>query len=169
MGVWCIHHFRRLTSIAIIFTTSQGFFIFIFFCVIVKEGRELWINLLCCGRKLPSTPLYKNSGGEVSTGMRNNPMKLLKLSSMYFHSPSTTSSMQNDKTHVRIPLLLLCKSKVVEEQNDIRIFYRMHKRDYRYPFSAHALEGRTNFYSNKVYNLVIHTAHGEPSAITQSL
>ena len=43
------------------------------------------------------------------------------------------------------------------------------KGDYRYPFSAHALEGLTNFYSNKVYNLVTHTAHGEPSAITQSL
>ena len=97
MGVWYIHHFRRLTSIAM-FTSSQGFFIFIFFCVIVKEGRELWINLLCCGHKLPSTPLYKNSGGEGSTGMQNNPMKLLKLSSMYFCSPLTTSSMQNDKT-----------------------------------------------------------------------
>ena len=81
-----------------IFTTLQGFFIFIFFCVIGKEGRELWINLLCCGCKLPSTPFYKKSGGEGSTGMRNNPMKLLKLSSMYFRRPSTTSSMQNDKT-----------------------------------------------------------------------
>ena len=96
MGVWCIHHIRCLTSIAM-FTTSQGFFIFIFFCVIGKEGRELWINLLCCGCKLPSTPLYKKSGGEGYTGMQNNPMKLLKLSSMYFCSPSTTSSMQNVK------------------------------------------------------------------------
>ena len=79
------------------FTSSQGFFIFIFICVIGKEGRELWINLLCCGHKLPSIPLYKKSG-EGSTGMQNNPMKLLKLSSMYFRRPSTTSSMQNDKT-----------------------------------------------------------------------
>ena len=78
-----------------IFTTSQGFFIF--FCIIGKEGRELWINLLCCGRKLPSTPLYKKSE-EGSTGIRNNPMKLLKLSSIYFRRPSTTSSMQNEKT-----------------------------------------------------------------------
>lgn len=38
-------------------------------------------------------------------------------------------------------------------------------KEYHYPFSAHALEGLTNFYSNKVYNLVTDTAHGEPIAI----
>ena len=36
-----------------IFNSLQGFFIFLFFCVLGKEGRELWLQLLCCGRKIP--------------------------------------------------------------------------------------------------------------------
>ena len=34
-----------------IFNSLQGFFIFLFFCVFGKEGRELWLQMLCCGRK----------------------------------------------------------------------------------------------------------------------
>ena len=36
-----------------IFNSLQGFFIFLFFCVFGKEGRELWLKVLCCGRKIP--------------------------------------------------------------------------------------------------------------------
>ena len=36
-----------------IFNSLQGFFIFLFFCVFGKEGRELWLQELCCGRKVP--------------------------------------------------------------------------------------------------------------------
>ena len=36
-----------------IFNSLQGFFIFLFFCVLGKEGRELWLQVLCCGRKIP--------------------------------------------------------------------------------------------------------------------
>ena len=36
-----------------IFNSLQGFFIFLFFCVFGKEGRELWLQMLCCGRKIP--------------------------------------------------------------------------------------------------------------------
>ena len=43
-----------------IFNSLQGFFIFLFFCVFGREGRELWLKVLCCGRKIPgvtaSTP-----------------------------------------------------------------------------------------------------------------
>ena len=38
-----------------IFNSLQGFFIFLFFCVFGKEGRELWLKVLCCGRKKPGT------------------------------------------------------------------------------------------------------------------
>ena len=37
-----------------IFNSLQGFFIFLFFCVFGREGRELWLKVLCCGRKVPS-------------------------------------------------------------------------------------------------------------------
>ena len=36
-----------------IFNSLQGFFIFLFFCVFGREGRELWLKVLCCGRKIP--------------------------------------------------------------------------------------------------------------------
>ena len=36
-----------------ILNSLQGFFIFLFFCVFGKEGRELWLQVLCCGRKVP--------------------------------------------------------------------------------------------------------------------
>ena len=36
-----------------IFNSLQGFFIFLFFCVFGREGRELWLKVLCCGKKIP--------------------------------------------------------------------------------------------------------------------
>ena len=36
-----------------IFNSLQGFFIFLFFCVLGKEGQEFWLHVLCCGRKIP--------------------------------------------------------------------------------------------------------------------
>ena len=36
-----------------IFTSLQGFFIFLFFCVFGREARELWLQVLCCGKKIP--------------------------------------------------------------------------------------------------------------------
>ena len=36
-----------------IFNSLQGFFIFLFFCVFGREGRELWLKVFCCGRKIP--------------------------------------------------------------------------------------------------------------------
>ena len=38
-----------------IFTSLQGFFIFLFFCVFGREARELWLKVLCCGKKIPGT------------------------------------------------------------------------------------------------------------------
>lgn len=35
-----------------IFNSLQGFFIFLFFCVLGKEARELWLQFLCRGRKI---------------------------------------------------------------------------------------------------------------------
>ena len=35
-----------------IFNSLQGFFIFVFFCVLGKEARELWLQFLCRGRKI---------------------------------------------------------------------------------------------------------------------
>ena len=47
-----------------ILNSLQGFFIFLFFCVFGKEGRELWLEVLCCGRrKIPgiTVPTQSNT------------------------------------------------------------------------------------------------------------
>ena len=36
-----------------IFTFIQSFSIFLFFCVFGKEARELWLQVLCGGKKIP--------------------------------------------------------------------------------------------------------------------
>lgn len=35
-----------------ILNSLQGFFIFLFFCAFRKESRELWLQVLCCRRKI---------------------------------------------------------------------------------------------------------------------
>ena len=47
-----------------ILNSLQGFFIFLFFCVFGKEGRELWLQVLCCRRrKIPgiTVPIQSNT------------------------------------------------------------------------------------------------------------
>ena len=44
----------------VIFNTMQGFFLFLFFCVIGKDAREEWLKLLTCNR-------YKKKKGRYST------------------------------------------------------------------------------------------------------
>ena len=65
-----------------IFNSLQGFFIFLFFCVLGKDTRELWLQVLCCGRKIPGItvsthstkqPKYATLGkpNTSSTGLRS--------------------------------------------------------------------------------------------------
>ena len=65
-----------------IFNSLQGFFIFLFFCVFGKDGRELWLQVLCCGRKIPGVTVSTQSNikqpkyatlGSTSTGLRSAP------------------------------------------------------------------------------------------------
>ena len=67
-----------------IFNSLQGFFIFLFFCVLGKDTRELWLQVLCCGRKIPGItvstrstkqPKYATLGkpNTSSTGLRSPP------------------------------------------------------------------------------------------------
>ena len=58
-----------------VFNSSQGFFLFLFFCVLNNEARKSWKHILCChykrssppvSRTKASNPLYP-SGGSRST------------------------------------------------------------------------------------------------------
>ena len=71
-----------------VFNSLQGFFIFLFFCVFGKDGRELWLQVLCCGRKIPGITVSTHSNikqskyatlrklsepNSTSTGLRSAP------------------------------------------------------------------------------------------------
>ena len=87
-----------------IFTSLQGFFIFIFFCVLGKEARELWITLLCCRQKQPGSSIHhktsissiKSSGGKASTRKLANLLKLPSLHSIYIRPSTTNTSTEID-------------------------------------------------------------------------
>ena len=51
-----------------IFNSFQGFFIFLFFCVLGSEARELWIQLICRGRKIPGISGPSTAGKVTSRG-----------------------------------------------------------------------------------------------------
>ena len=78
-----------------IFNSLQGFMLFVFFCVISKESRELWMQLLCSRRKPFSSAgtlsktrkglkqsMGTSSKSPFSTGVRSRTGSLLPPSSI---------------------------------------------------------------------------------------
>ena len=49
-----------------VFNSLQGFFIFIFFCVLSPDVRQLWLQTITCGRYVASKP-SSYSGGKKTT------------------------------------------------------------------------------------------------------
>ena len=93
------------------FNSLQGFFIFVFFCVLGKEARELWLQFLCRGRKIRwittstagsrphkgGAPPSSNISGTVgSRGTTNTHLRSSSLDSIYFRRPSGTPSIGAD-------------------------------------------------------------------------
>ena len=61
---------RASTAFQVLFVICnafQGFFIFLFFCVLSKDGRESWLVLLSCGRYKPKS-LYPSQAKNGSSG-----------------------------------------------------------------------------------------------------
>ena len=53
----------------VVFNSLQGFFIFLFFCVLGRDGRELWLEVLLCGR-YKSSYLHQSSTSTFSAEKR---------------------------------------------------------------------------------------------------
>ena len=63
----------------VICNAFQGFFIFLFFCVLSKDGRESWLVLLSCGRYKPKS-LYPLQAKNGSSGANATQKKFLTSS-----------------------------------------------------------------------------------------
>ena len=75
-----------------VFASFQGFFIFLFFCVLNKEARESWRELLSCGRyksELLHPSQYKNTSSAGSGPTKRK----LKTGSTEFTSAYSTSAI----------------------------------------------------------------------------
>ena len=94
-----------------IFNSLQGFFIFLFFCVFGKEGRDLWLQVLCCGRKISgftataqpninllkyNTPEKSSKPDSINTGPRFTPPTSIQNSS--FQSCSIPKGFTENET-----------------------------------------------------------------------
>ena len=81
-----------------IFNSPQGFFIFLFFCVFGKEGREFWFQVLCCGKKISgftpkAQPKYTAPGkslkpDSINTGLKSGPTTCTSIPNSAFQSCS---------------------------------------------------------------------------------
>ena len=94
------------------FNSLQGFFIFMFFCVLGKETRELWLQFLCRGRKIRwittstagsrprkgTAPASTSdvSGTVGSSGTTNTQLRSSSLDSIYLRRPSGAPSIGAD-------------------------------------------------------------------------
>ena len=95
--------------IFVICNAFQGFFIFFFLCVFNKDARDLWLELLSCGRyqskRLHSSQVkYTRSGGNktTSSGLRNSNL-LLPISSKSGYNSSIKDNSKEER-HTDIPL-----------------------------------------------------------------
>ena len=63
----------------VIFNTLQGFFLFVFFCIIGKDAREEWIHFLTCGKPTRikiSTTASKAEGHKSKSATESSCMAL---------------------------------------------------------------------------------------------
>ena len=126
-------------TLFVIFNSLQGFFIFLFFCVFGREGRELWLKVLCCGKKIPgvtaSTPptarrqprpttQRPSEPSTISSGLRSGPPTSTRRiasqsSSIAFKSsvPSESETSQGVSTVEENPTAL--RLEALEEESQI--------------------------------------------------
>ena len=90
----------------------QGFFIFLFFCVLSKEGRESWLELLSCGH-YKSKSLYPSQTKNSSSSANATQKKFISSSTGLTDSNITSaissktgynSSIDDKERYTNVPL-----------------------------------------------------------------
>ena len=79
-----------------IFNSFQGFFIFLFFCVLGSEARELWIQLICRGRKIPGISGASRGRYGTGTGISSRPTVSTAVSSTVFKASVVSESVASE-------------------------------------------------------------------------
>ena len=106
----------------VVFSTLQGFFLFLFFCVFTEEAREEWLNLFSCGRrqkKKRGVGVITSQGKrDLNTGAgstfitsKNVQANTLQMGILSSISSDTTVEMdpreKKRSTHLAIPAYIL--------------------------------------------------------------
>ena len=97
-----------------IFNSLQGFFIFLFFCVFGKEGRELWLQVLCCGKKI--------SGVTASSqpAVKRRPQQKLSEPSHSLESDGLNSATHNTASSIALNSSVFSESEALKEDGTER-------------------------------------------------
>ena len=83
-----------------IFNSLQGFFIFVFFCLLSADVRQLWLQMLTCGRYTKTTSSYstgaKKAGQAKSkSGAKTASSALSQLPTSHYASESAVELSEN--------------------------------------------------------------------------
>ena len=87
-----------------VFSSLQGFFIFIFFCLASKEARESWREFLSCGKFRSSflhPSLFKHDRSSGTTGtltLKSDSSTMKSSSSTLSRKPASPTSPNNDSS-----------------------------------------------------------------------
>ena len=84
--------------IFVVLNSLQGFFIYLFLCVLSRDGRELWLELLFCGR-YKSSHLHPSSAVSSSGDKKaNNNMLLMSDNTSATPAPVVEKSISAEPT-----------------------------------------------------------------------
>ena len=110
----------------VIFSTLQGFFLFLYFCVFTDDAREEWLNLLSCGRRKGRKRAVslsvgnrreKNSASSYSTS--HNPESSTLRRGVHSSSISGDSIVEKDPRQMRNILLAMPTSISEDIQSEV--------------------------------------------------
>ena len=110
----------------VIFSTLQGFFLFLYFCVFTDDAREEWFNLLSCGRRKGRKRAVslsvgnrreKNSASSYSTS--HNPESSTLRRGVHSSSISGDSIVEKDPRQMRNILLAMPTSISEDIQSEV--------------------------------------------------
>ena len=77
-----------------IFSFFQGFFIFLFFCAFGKEARELWLQVLCCGKMIPASVILHLMSWYLHCRYMLTLTLLVLISHLYFNSAGASYAVE---------------------------------------------------------------------------